>query len=278
MQTRQWLIFTDLDGTLLDHHNYSWQQAEYCLAQLKQQQIPVIANTSKTFAEMCELESQLQLNSPFITENGAAIYIPCDYFPRKVAKGRFIKGYWQKSFTHPKEHWLSLLQQQGRSFVNCYQGFSSLSDTRLAELTGLDKHQCQLAKDRLFAEPLHWTGTDQQKAEFVAHFEQRGAKVVQGGRFLHLGGKTSKGQAMLWLVEEFQRQRQDQCFTTIALGDSGNDVDMLNCADIAVRILSPVQAPPELNSAKQVYTSKDYGPQGWADSINHILQSHVTGD
>ena len=49
------LIFTDLDGSLLDHNTYSFDPAAELLLQLEQQQIPVIPVTSKTRAEVMAL-------------------------------------------------------------------------------------------------------------------------------------------------------------------------------------------------------------------------------
>lgn len=41
MQTKL-IVFTDLDGTLLDHDNYSWQEAKPALDRLKLKHGPVI--------------------------------------------------------------------------------------------------------------------------------------------------------------------------------------------------------------------------------------------
>ena len=48
------LVFTDLDGTLLDHHDYSYDAALPTLRRLKKANIPLIFNTSKTAAEVEE--------------------------------------------------------------------------------------------------------------------------------------------------------------------------------------------------------------------------------
>ena len=72
-----WVI-TDMDGTFLNHHSYDYQSAIPMIEQLKQQSIPVIFNTSKTFTETRQFQEQLKINLPFIVENGSAIYIPKD--------------------------------------------------------------------------------------------------------------------------------------------------------------------------------------------------------
>ena len=47
-----WLVVTDLDGTLLDHHNYSWQPASSAIELLQQHRVPLVLSSSKTLAEM----------------------------------------------------------------------------------------------------------------------------------------------------------------------------------------------------------------------------------
>ena len=49
------VILTDLDGTLLDHHNYSTTAAKETLALIKEHKLPLIFNTSKTQAEVTQL-------------------------------------------------------------------------------------------------------------------------------------------------------------------------------------------------------------------------------
>ena len=45
----QIVIFTDLDGSLLDHDTYSYAEAEPCLTYLHKQCIPLIFTSSKIF-------------------------------------------------------------------------------------------------------------------------------------------------------------------------------------------------------------------------------------
>lgn len=41
------LIFTDLDGTLLDHHNYDWSPTKPALQRLAELNLPLIFNSVK---------------------------------------------------------------------------------------------------------------------------------------------------------------------------------------------------------------------------------------
>ena len=46
------LIFTDLDGTLIDHHTYSAEAARPALEAARAAGVPVVPCSSKTLAEM----------------------------------------------------------------------------------------------------------------------------------------------------------------------------------------------------------------------------------
>lgn len=76
------IIFTDLDGTLLDEE-YSWDKAKPALDLIKKLQIPLVICSSKTRNEIEEYRHPFGVNDPFISENGGAVFIPKDYFPFK---------------------------------------------------------------------------------------------------------------------------------------------------------------------------------------------------
>ena len=79
------LVFTDLDGTLLDHESYSFEPALPALAVLKEKNIPLVLCTSKTRAEIELFRIQLKNIHPFISENGGAIFVPKgNYFPQSL--------------------------------------------------------------------------------------------------------------------------------------------------------------------------------------------------
>ena len=70
------ILFSDLDGTLLDHDDYRWHAAGPALERLKAANIPLVLNSSKTMPEIRALREELGNNDPFIVENGAAVVIP----------------------------------------------------------------------------------------------------------------------------------------------------------------------------------------------------------
>jgi len=276
MNTLNTLIFSDLDGTLLDHFTYQSTAADQTLQQLKRANIPVILNTSKTLAELERIHRELHLNTPFIIENGAAIYMPIGIFETQPEDTVVIDNYWVKSFSLPRQYWLDLLLEHAHEFSPYYQGFSTLSASALCQVTGLSLDEAKRAKQRQFAEPLHWLGDDTTKKAFVDRLINLGANVVQGGRFIHIGDFCDKGQALIWLAERYREQFGDPQLSTIALGDGENDISMLEAADIAVQIRSPVHNFPKLYRQFNITRTQHYGPEGWAEAIQVLLENQLS--
>jgi len=273
------LIFTDLDGSLLDHHTYSFAPAANYLDRLETQGIPVIPITSKTRAEVLSFRQTINNQHPFIIENGAAICIPKGYFnqrPERATELGVNEQYWIISNTEPRSQWIEILNQVGKPFADEYQTFSSICIDQgvegLALLTGLTLEQATLAQQREYSESIHWLGSDSRKADFIQQLNDAGAHLLQGGRFLSMGGNIDKGRALLQLQALYQAQ-YGQC-QSIAIGDSYNDISMLEAADSALVIRSPSHTMPALKRTNNVYQSDAIGPNGWVEGIAAWLKIH----
>ncbi len=265
----QCLIYTDLDGTLLDHHDYTFDPALPTLTLLEENGIPVIPVSSKTQAEIEVLRSTLNNHHPFIIENGAAIYIPKNYFPNQPEETTLQGDYWVKSFVAPRQTWQGLIKDISAEFKNQFISFADAGIDGIIEMTGLSREAAALAGQRQYGEPIKWLGNPEQKQLFIKTLQSRGANVLEGGRFIHVSGQCDKGLALQWLSAQYQ-QHHARPIATIALGDSHNDVAMLNSADYAVLIPSPSHALPQLQHTN-VFTPQAMGPEGWAEAIEHLL-------
>jgi predicted mannosyl-3-phosphoglycerate phosphatase (HAD superfamily) len=62
------VIFTDLDGTLLDHDTYAWGAAEPGVHFLNDHGVPLVLVTSKTRAEVEHWRRVLRNDHPFAIE------------------------------------------------------------------------------------------------------------------------------------------------------------------------------------------------------------------
>ena len=270
-----YIISTDLDGTLLDHHSYAFNKAIPALEQCKHHQVPIIFNTSKTRLETLNLQKQLAIQHPFIVENGSALIIPKDYFKYMPSDCLEQEDYWIKIFGKPRIEILQKLKHILQVQHFSYSGFSDWTTKELAKHTGLSITMAQQANEREYSEPILWQDSEQSMTVFKTKIKNHSLSLLQGGRFIHILGKTNKAKPIKWLKSVYEKN-YNKPFKLIALGDSDNDLDMLAIADIAVVIKSPSHAMPEINSTNHKILTEKYGPSGWNDSILNLLENTTT--
>ena len=269
------LVFTDLDGSLLDHHSYRFDSARPMLARLQADAVPVVIATSKTRAEILRIREALSNSHPFIAENGAAVYIPREYFAAVPPECEERDGYWVKEFSPARQCWLVVLQELEEEFSGEFEYFFRAQEAGIARMTGLAPAEAALANQREFSEPVQWLGSDARKLEFLRALGQRDVHPLQGGRFLTLAGDCDKGRALCWLRELYARQNGDVLISDIAIGDSSNDIAMLEVAGTALVVRSPVHAFPRLQRQQGVIYSNGFGPEGWAEGVGQWLQARA---
>lgn len=264
------IVFTDLDGTLLDHHSYRFQPAEAALQSLKALAIPCIINTSKTFVELISLRHALGHQDPFIVENGSAVYIP-KHIPLSIDDVsedalEDCGDYWRKSFGPRREQLIALTNDKQGTYR--FKRFSDMTCQELMSITGLDEDKAKQAMQREYTEPMLWADSDSALHALREELTPSDVQIQKGGRFAHLMGKQcDKAHAMMWLKGLYQQQN-DNNINTIALGDGENDIGMLSQADVPVVIRSPVHTPPKVPNRSDAWLTEGYGPEGWAQAIN----------
>lgn len=274
-QKSQALLYTDLDGSLLDHNTYNFEPTKYLLEKLENLNIPVIPSTSKTFAEVKSLRIDLNNRHPFIIENGAAIAIPKYYFS-SMPEDCFNKSdFWIIANSQPRQHWNKLIEDNTADFKGEFETFTSIVKAKgsqgISDITGLNLKQAELSNKRDYSEPIHWLGTEARKQQFIQTLTSVGGTLLQGGRFLALGDKVDKGSALLQLTKIYQQHNLLPEIHTLAIGDSGNDISMLEAATSAIVIRSKTHSAPILTRNNNLQISENFGPEGWAETVSNWL-------
>ncbi len=252
------LVFTDLDGSLMEHETYSIEPAMPALQEVLGRGFALIMNSSKTAAEILALQKTLKLSAPFVCENGAALQL---LSPAPDGQSRIVFG-------QLRSEWLPAVHAMRAEAGFEFEGFADWQPDKISELTGLDKADAELAQTREYSEPILWRGSAKQKELFESKLAQLGLNLLEGGRFHSIQGQHTKSDAMHWLK---QQQSDASMIITVALGDSPNDSAMLDAADIAVIIKSGKSARIELHAAPQIIRTSRPGPAGWQDAMSQIL-------
>ena len=255
------IVFTDLDGTLLDHATYSFDAAKPALALLKQRAIPLILASSKTAAEIADLRARVGFSDcPAIVENGAGIL-----------ESEGAVGSRNNEVIHHKL--VDLLNSLPQRLREQFSGFSDWSAAELARRTGLPEAAATNAAKRRFSEPGIWSGSERERREFETLLAEKGIAARQGGRYLTLSFGATKADRMREIVNRYSQDGKRP--RVIALGDAPNDIEMLEAADTGVIVANPHGSPlPELagETKGRIRRTVRPGPEGWNESVLRILE------
>ena len=260
------LIFTDLDGTLLDGQTYDFSPALCALNLIRSLKIPLILVSSKTRAEIEDLRTRLSLEDPFIAENGAGAFFPGTFSLPEDQDYRQVKGYKLVLTGRPIDEVLSMAVPLKKEFD--YTGFSEMSARAIAAQTGLSLREAGLAARREFDEPIVLKDPGQQEM-FCKKANDMGLECVEGGRFIHLFVGGDKGKAVNIVIQAYRRLWGT--VSSIGLGDSPNDFPMLDAVDKPV-LMAQKNATYRGDFAHSEYLMADgFGPGAW----NRVILSLV---
>ncbi len=263
------IIFTDLDGSLLDHETYSFEAAYPALQEVERRGIPLVLCTSKTRAEVERYRRALNNHHPFIVENGGATFVPIGYFPFAYPYQHEVASYHVIEYGMPYPRLVEMLRAVRAESEAKIGGFSDLSVEQVAALTGLPAEEAGLAKVREYDEPFFVKGPPGELDRVKTLFRKRGFRCTRGGRFHHLTGPNDKGKAVSDLIGLFERAHGQ--VRSVGIGDSQNDLPMLWAVDVPILVQridgrhDPAVRAPNLIHAQGI------GPQGWRTAVLDLL-------
>ena len=268
-----YVVFTDLDGTLLDRESYSYQAAKPALQALRRHRVPLVFCTSKTRAEVEVARQDFGNEAPFIVENGAAIFIPRGYFnspvASAVASAKSRKKYELIRLGIPYRRVVAALRRASARSGCQVRGFHEMTATEVAELSGLTLAKARLAKRREYDEPfLLQSENPAEIGSLLSRIEEEGLTWTRGGRFYHIRGRHNKGQAARILIGLFRRSRPE--VITVGAGDGPNDISLLEAVDLPIWIPAG-DGSLRLASSVAARLAPQEGPRGWNEAILQVL-------
>ncbi len=261
------VLFTDLDGTLIDHDTYGAEGSRKAMRLMAERMATLVFCSSKTFAEQLYLQQQLDIKQPFIFENGSAIAIPTGFFSESRYKAvGHEEGYDLVVFAHAgiEEIYARL------SLFPEAKGYASASDIELAAATGLHGIALQFARERRYTETL-LAPKDEKAAMLLSEgLKGTGFSLSRGGRFYTMQSEgVDKGKAVKWMMEIFRQENaQAPCFA--ATGDSFNDVPMLEVVEFPFLVQGPDQSWANIEIPNLIRI-EGVGPAGFSAAVERLL-------
>lgn len=202
-EPRRLIVFTDLDGTLLNHGDYSWEAARPALEKTRALGIPLVICTSKTRPEVELLRAEIGVAGPFIVENGGGIFFPREYDDLPVGSSLVMDTYRCIPLGIPYARIRAFIEETAKT--SSITGFGDMTVEEVSRLTGLDARRASLARQREFSEPFVLAREEElHEIERLAHL--KGLAITRGGRFYHcMGYGNDKGGSVKRVRDIFAR-------------------------------------------------------------------------
>lgn len=261
------LIFSDLDGTLLDSGDRLPACNRVMLQKLEKMGIPVVFTSSKTRHEILHLQQQLCMHQPFIPENGGGVYMPSDHpLTDQLTLMPWGDG-WGMHFGVPYSYVRAILMHLSPEFD--LQGMADMSEEELVRRTGLSAPALNRALNREFSEPFIFLSQPRMDA-LRLRLESFGLTLTRGGEFFHMMSATQdKGRAVAKAIQLFKAAYSSPPLT-VALGDAENDSSMFSVVDRAIQIRRKDGSLAEIN-APNVHPATKAGCEGWSEELEQVI-------
>jgi len=220
-------VATDVDGTLTDRRRRINTTAVEAIRTLVDAGITVMLASGNTVCFMDSLSKMIGTDGTIIGENG---------------------GVYRRGFSGP-------LQVVGDRQV-CLEAFEILRDYFARKGVELEQYSAEYR----FADVAFARNIDPAEAQAVIQVQGLDVRVLDTGFAIHLQPPgVSKGAAMRELAVEMGIPTSE----ILAIGDSENDIEMLEAAGVGVAVAN---ATPATRMAADVVTSRPHG-DGFVEAV-----------
>lgn len=240
---KKYLIVCDLDGTLLNKkHDLSKRTIRYIKKLIKQGHIFVI-NTGRPYQGMLRFKNKLDIDCPYICDNGSSIYWDSNKdFPvfNKIDKNE-VKNFLKE--LHPYIYSTLLSSHQKLYFINRNKiprwMIHINEETQVIELDNLDNIDEDITLMSIY---IH-----EEDRSKVAEILDKYSNIISYREWgVHLGlrsyelfsSKASKGNALIYLRDYLNIE--EEC--VIGFGDDLNDIDLLKKCYVSVAMVNSKSA------------------------------------
>jgi mannosyl-3-phosphoglycerate phosphatase len=227
------LVFSEVDGVFRDPCAGSLASAARVLRELACEEVAVVLCSSKTRAELEQIQQELGIKHPFVCENGGALFIPPAYFDFAVPHAREIAGYQVVEFGRPYAEVVDVLHRAADHTAVEILGFSDMSVDEVAHECDVPLLQARLAKLREYDEPFRIVDpTPKARTRLLKTLT---SARLQYSRMCHLdrvGGVVDRGKVMKLLCSLVRRSSAS--LVTVALADPRDEGNLLRLADHSV--------------------------------------------
>jgi mannosyl-3-phosphoglycerate phosphatase len=163
-----------------------------------------------------------------------------------------------------------------------FKGVADLSIEEICKLVSVSKEQARRMAKRNYGETILQI-QNEDLSRFIEYVKAEGMQVIFGGRFFDVTIGTDKGLAVDLLKRLFNNRFHNEV-TFFGIGDSSNDVPMLNLMDVPILVQRTNRSWLNYEEMKmknerggvgidtnEIIRIKGIGPKGWENAIHKVI-------
>jgi predicted mannosyl-3-phosphoglycerate phosphatase (HAD superfamily) len=253
------VVVSAADDALRDRGPVSTARAAEALRLLRDERVALVLYSNHTRSELELIQQELGILHPFVSEGGAALFVPTGYFAQQIPGARRRAGHDVVEIGSQHADVLQRLRAAaGRNRIDMLT-YSDMSVEEVARECRITLLRASLAKLREYVEPCRPVYTGQlERPHFIRLLRGARLRAVQRGSFEHVGGLIDPAAAINLLCGLYRRVFGR--FVTVGLADAGSGDGLLGLMD------------------RRVIVHDDEGSAGavdvacWAESIVDIVR------
>ena len=270
------VVFTNLDGSLLDGGGTGYGAARPALDALDRRNIPLVAISRRTRAEVTALQAQLDIIHPAAIEDGAAVLVPDRYFPSSILDDAWeLDGdRYVRVFGLPYCHLRQVLQDVRVELGADIVGFGDWSEGELVLALGLTADEARMVHQRQFSEIFTFSGDREALQQAISRhhlqISQLQTSSLQGQWYLT--GNADKTAAIDLLLDCFLKHVGQ--INSLGIGTNKSDVGWMNLMKQAVVISSMLDTESWWAKQPGWWTQAQLpGAEGWNETVLNWLEA-----
>jgi mannosyl-3-phosphoglycerate phosphatase len=254
------VVFSDVDSVRCDTDADSFASAANTLGRFGPDEVPLVLCSSRTRAEIEEVQQELEIRHPFVCESGNAAFIPAGYFDFEVPDARDRAGYQAVEFGWPYEEVVQTLGRTAERLRIEIIGFNDMSVEEVARECHMGLLQARLAKLREYGERFRVIDhSETTRGRLFKALKAARLRCVGGERYDHVGAAVDNGAGVNLLCSLYQRAYGG--VLTVGLAGPAADDLVLRVVNRRVVAFEDRQAKGEVDCV------------GWAEAIVDSVQA-----
>jgi mannosyl-3-phosphoglycerate phosphatase len=240
MSSPKLVVFSGVDSVLSQRQEADlFGKAAKVLEPLQHADVPVVLCSSKTRAEIEQIQHELGFSHPFVCERDGATFIPARYFDFDVPRAREVAGYLAVEFGLPYTNVVQALNRTARRLAIDVVGFNDMSVDEVARDCHLSLSQARLAMLRDYGEHFRVLGpTCDARPRLFKALAGLGLRCVPGTPYDHVGAPVRNGTGVKFLRSLYERAHGR--LLTLGLAEAMADESILPLVDRRILIGSDV--------------------------------------